>query len=139
LDQLAGRYKNGLERLEELDYTVQAMKDMQGMRDRFELKIQILSDTDLDVAPEYAGVQETDSRGEIPIPGVFVIDTDGVVREINAAFCAFTESQRSELLGTALSELEATTPVFEELIQTEEVIEGAEGELEEGEFFEDEE
>jgi PAS domain S-box-containing protein len=49
----------------------------------------------------------------IPDPA-FVIDTDGFVRETNAAFCEFTDNSRDELLGTKLSEFPVTASAFEE-------------------------
>lgn len=55
------------------------------MRDRFELRLQLLSDADLAVAPAYAGTEETRTYGEIPIAGTFVIDPDGIVRYAQVA------------------------------------------------------
>ena len=50
------------------------------MRDRFDLRLQLLSDADLEVVPDYAGTEQTERFGEIPLPGTFVIDGEGIVR-----------------------------------------------------------
>jgi peroxiredoxin len=63
-----------------LPITSDPVGDLAEMRDRFDLRIQLLSDPDLDVAEAYTGVEETDEHGPIPIAGTFVVDTAGVVR-----------------------------------------------------------
>ena len=50
------------------------------MRDRFDLRVQLLSDDDLEVAPTWSGTEESSTYGEIPIASTFVIDSDGIVR-----------------------------------------------------------
>lgn len=59
--------------------------DLVEMRDRFDLRIQLLSDVDLDVARAYAGVEDNPKFGEIPVAGTFVVDPDGVVRYAQVA------------------------------------------------------
>lgn len=55
------------------------------MRGRFDLKLQLLSDVDLEVVPEYAGTEQTERFGEIPLAGTFVIDGEGTVRYAHVA------------------------------------------------------
>lgn len=55
------------------------------MRDRFDLQIQLLSDRDLSVAPAYTGIEDSGSRGRIPVGGTFVVDTDRVVQYAHVA------------------------------------------------------
>lgn len=55
------------------------------MRDRFDFRLQLLSDPDLEVARAYTGVEDNEAHGRIPIPGTFVVDTDGVVRYAQVA------------------------------------------------------
>lgn len=50
------------------------------MRDRFGLKLQLLTDPSLDTPRQYAGVEEHSSRGLIPRSGTFIVDMEGVVR-----------------------------------------------------------
>lgn len=50
------------------------------MRDLFEFRFQLLSDPDLEVARAYTGIEESANHGRIPIPGTFLVDTDGIVR-----------------------------------------------------------
>lgn len=50
------------------------------MRDRFDFGMQLLSDADLDTVAAYTGVEVNDDHGRIPIPGTFIVETDGVVR-----------------------------------------------------------
>lgn len=50
------------------------------MRDRFDLGIQLLSDTGLDTVAAYAGTERSDRHGEIPRPSTTIIDDDGIVR-----------------------------------------------------------
>lgn len=59
--------------------------DLVEMRDRFDLRIQLLADVDLSVVPEYTGVEDHPRFGEIPIAGTFVVDADGVVRYAQVA------------------------------------------------------
>jgi peroxiredoxin len=49
------------------------------MRDRHDLRIQLLADPDGSVAERYAGVEET-SHGTTAIAATYVVDGDGVVR-----------------------------------------------------------
>lgn len=56
-----------------------------GMRDRFDLGLQLLSDPDLAVARQYSGTEHTDAHGEIPVSGTYVVDEDGVVRYAQVA------------------------------------------------------
>lgn len=50
------------------------------MRDRFDLGIQLVSDSDLAVASAYAGTERTDDHGEIPLASTTVVDADGTIR-----------------------------------------------------------
>jgi peroxiredoxin len=50
------------------------------MQDRFDLSVQLLSDTSLSVAERYTGIEDSQAHGEIPFSGTFVIDPDGVVQ-----------------------------------------------------------
>lgn len=50
------------------------------MRDRFDLRLQPLSDPALDVAAAYTGTETHPTHGEIPLSGTFVVDTAGTVR-----------------------------------------------------------
>lgn len=50
------------------------------MRDRYELKIQLLSDPDFAVTEAYTEVVEHDWRDPYTRSGTFVVDTDGIVR-----------------------------------------------------------
>ena len=63
-----------------LPITSDPVGDLAEMRDRFGLRIQLLSDPDLEVAEAYTGVEETERHGRIPIAGTFVVDPEGVVR-----------------------------------------------------------
>lgn len=55
------------------------------MRDRFGLRLQLLSDSDLDVAERYAGTEVTDDHGEIPLAATYVVDRAGIVRYAQVA------------------------------------------------------
>lgn len=50
------------------------------MRDRFDLKLQLLSDPDYEVTRAYTEVVEHDWREDYTRAGTFVVDTEGVVR-----------------------------------------------------------
>lgn len=50
------------------------------MRDRFDFGMQLLSDPSLETAAAYTGIEENDDHGRIPIPGTFIVETDGIVR-----------------------------------------------------------
>jgi peroxiredoxin len=50
------------------------------MGDRFDLSLQLLSDPDLELGEAYPGIEDSDARGETPVPGTFIVDADGVVR-----------------------------------------------------------
>ena len=50
------------------------------MRDRFDLKIQLLSDPDYETTRTYTEIVEHEWRDDHPRPGTFVVDTDGTVR-----------------------------------------------------------
>jgi len=54
--------------------------DLAEMRDRYDLRIQLLSDPDFEVTRAYTGVVDDDERGRYTRSGTFVIDTDGMVR-----------------------------------------------------------
>lgn len=54
--------------------------DLVAMRDRWDLRLQLLSDPDLGTVDDYTGIEENAEHGRIPIPALFVIDSDGVVR-----------------------------------------------------------
>jgi peroxiredoxin len=58
------------------------------MRDRYDLRIQLLSDPDQTVTRAYTEVMEHDHRGEYTRSGTFVIDPEGVVRYEQIADCA---------------------------------------------------
>ena len=49
------------------------------MRDRHDLRFQLLADPDGEVAERYSGTEET-SHGLTGVAGTYVVDTDGVVR-----------------------------------------------------------
>lgn len=55
------------------------------MRDRFGLRLQLLSDPDLGVAQQYGGTEVTDDHGEIPLAATYVIDQAGLVRYAQVA------------------------------------------------------
>lgn len=63
-----------------LPITSDSISELVEMRDRFDLRIQLLTDPSLDVASTYTGIEDNEKHGRIPIPGTFVVDTDGVVR-----------------------------------------------------------
>jgi peroxiredoxin len=50
------------------------------MRDRYDLKLQLLSDPDHEVTRAYTEVVEHDWREDYTRSGTFVVDTEGVVR-----------------------------------------------------------
>ena len=50
------------------------------MRDRFDLRLQLLADTDLEVVDTYARTERTDRHGEIPVAATVIIDGDGTIR-----------------------------------------------------------
>ncbi|MFC6992058.1 peroxiredoxin family protein [Haladaptatus sp. GCM10025707] len=50
------------------------------MRDRFDLKIQLFSDLDLELVSAYAGTEHHAAHGEIPLAGTFIVDEEGVVQ-----------------------------------------------------------
>lgn len=55
------------------------------MRDRFELRLQLLSDEDLTVAREYGGIEQTSEHGAIPVASTYVVDEDRIVRYAQVA------------------------------------------------------
>lgn len=59
--------------------------DLVEMRDRFDLRVQLLSDPDLSVSAAYAGTEDSPDHGEIPLAGTFIIDDDGIVRYAQVA------------------------------------------------------
>lgn len=54
--------------------------DLVEMRDRFDLRLQLLSDEELTVAREYGGVEETDAHGTIPVAATYVVDEERTIR-----------------------------------------------------------
>lgn len=54
--------------------------DLVEMQDRFDLRVQLLADTSLEVSARYTDVEENGTYGQIPIPGTFIVDTEGTVR-----------------------------------------------------------
>lgn len=54
--------------------------ELREKRDRWGLGLPLLADIRLDVVSSYTGIEDNDDRGRIPIPGTFIIDTEGVVR-----------------------------------------------------------
>jgi peroxiredoxin len=61
------------------------LPDLVEMRDRFDLRIQLLADPDLTVAREYTGTEVNDKRGHIAVAGTFVVDTDETIRYSHVA------------------------------------------------------
>lgn len=59
--------------------------ELREMRDRFDLRFQLLSDPDCDVAAEYTGIEDNRRHGRIPIPGTIVVNPDGEVRYVDVA------------------------------------------------------
>ncbi|MFB6207162.1 MAG: peroxiredoxin family protein [Haloglomus sp.] len=53
--------------------------DLVEMRDRFDLRFQLLADPDGEVAAQYSGTEQT-SHGLTGVAGTYVVDEDGVVR-----------------------------------------------------------
>lgn len=68
-----------------LPITGDPVPDLVEMRDRFELTVQLLSDPDLDVTPAYTGIEDHPTYGPIPVPGTFIVDTDGIVQYAHVA------------------------------------------------------
>ncbi|WP_436348577.1 peroxiredoxin family protein [Natronorubrum sp. FCH18a] len=74
-----------------LPITGDPIPDLTEMRDRFDLRIQLLSDPELDVTEQYTSTEthtaigDKQSRGRIPIPTTMVVDTDRVVRYVQVA------------------------------------------------------
>lgn len=68
-----------------LPVTGDPVPELVEMRDRFDLSVQLLSNPDLAVARDYTGIEDNDTYGAVPIPGTFVVDTDGVVRYAQVA------------------------------------------------------
>lgn len=62
-----------------LPVVTDSLGDVTEMRDRFDLDVQLLADTDGEVAERYSGVEET-SHGLTGIAGTYVVDTEGVVQ-----------------------------------------------------------
>jgi peroxiredoxin len=56
------------------------LPDLVEMRDRFDLRIQLLSDPELAVARQYTGIENSETRGKISVAGTFVIDSDEIVQ-----------------------------------------------------------
>lgn len=50
------------------------------MRDRHDLGFELLSDPDLSVTERYTGIEDHEHYGQIPHPGTYIVDTDGVVQ-----------------------------------------------------------
>ena len=61
------------------------LPDLRAMRDRNELGFQPCSDLSLDVARAYTGIDENPRHGDVPVPGTFVIDPEGVVQYAHVA------------------------------------------------------
>lgn len=59
--------------------------DLVEMRDRFDLRLQLLSDPDTTVAATYSGTEVTDDHGTIAIAGTYIVDEEGVVRYAQVA------------------------------------------------------
>lgn len=71
-----------------LPVSVDSLGNLTEMRDRFELRIQLLSDTDCSVTKSYTDVIEHEWRGDYSRAGTFVVDTDGIVRYEHVARAA---------------------------------------------------
>ena len=54
--------------------------DLVEMRDRFDFRIQLLADPDLDVTRDYTATETSDRHGEIPVATTVVVDGEGTVR-----------------------------------------------------------
>lgn len=50
------------------------------MRDRFDFGLQLVSDSHLETTADYTGIETNDEHGRIPIPGTYIIETDGTVQ-----------------------------------------------------------
>lgn len=57
-----------------------SIPELNEMRDRFNLSMQMCSDENLTVTHQYAGTEQTSNHGEIPIAATYVIDEDGTIR-----------------------------------------------------------
>lgn len=68
-----------------LAITGDPIPDLVEMRDRYDLKIQLLSDSELRVTPLYTETEDHPTYGRIPVPGTFIVDTDGIVRYAQVA------------------------------------------------------
>ncbi|MFC7006530.1 peroxiredoxin family protein [Halalkalicoccus salilacus] len=67
------------DKVDVLPVVVDPLDRVTEMRDRYDLDLQLLADPDGEVAEQYSGTEET-SHGLTGISGVYVIDTDGVIR-----------------------------------------------------------
>lgn len=63
-----------------LPVTVDSVPDLVEMRDRFDLTLELLSDPDREAVDQYTGIEDNPSHGEVPVPAVYIVDTDGVIR-----------------------------------------------------------
>ena len=63
-----------------LPVTRDDVPDLVEMRSRFGLTVELLSDPDLSVTRDYTDTEDNAKHGEIPVPAVYVVDTEGVVR-----------------------------------------------------------
>jgi peroxiredoxin len=54
--------------------------DLAAMRDRYDLRIQLLADPDFEVSRAYAGVREHPDHGRHTRAGTFLVDPTGTVR-----------------------------------------------------------
>lgn len=63
-----------------LPVTRDDVPDLVEMRSRFGLTTELLSDPDLSVALDYTDTEDNARHGEIPVPALYVVDTEGVVR-----------------------------------------------------------
>lgn len=59
--------------------------DLVEMRDRFELRLQLLSDEELTASRRYGGVEETSAHGTIPVAATYVVDEAGTIRYAQVA------------------------------------------------------
>jgi len=62
-----------------LPVVTDTLPKLRGMRDRFDLDVQLLADPEGEVAERYSGTERT-SRGVTGVAATYVIDEDGTVR-----------------------------------------------------------
>lgn len=66
-------------RVDVLPVVVDPLQKVTEMRDRYNLRVQLLADSDGDVAERYSGTEQT-SHGLTGISATYVVDEDGTVR-----------------------------------------------------------